>query len=138
MMISGRFLAMMYADKTIERRKHTRVKAQKGIFALLSGPSSVLGQAVNIGPEGLAFRYSGSKERTSAKAQLQLVAADGSLSSDKLTIKTVWDSVIPLKYSFAFIPIRRCGIRFENLTDQQRDELKRFIQKHKTSIGEAC
>jgi len=123
------------AEKTPDRRKDKRLEAPKMAFACLGGHSTVLGQIMNIGMGGLAFRYSGSRERTGAKSLLQILTADGSFTSDKLPIKTVWDSPIPLKYSFAPLPVRRCGVRFKNLTKRQQYDLIFFIKKHTAALS---
>jgi hypothetical protein len=88
---------------------------------------------MDIGMGGLAFRYSGSRQRTGAKSLLQILTADGSFTSDKLPIKSVWDAAIALKYSFAPLPVRRCGVRFEKLTARQQSDLKYFIKNHTSS-----
>ena len=126
---------MAEANKT-ERRKNRRLRIPQTAFACLGGRSTVLGQIMDIGMGGLAFHYSGSRERTRVKSLVQILTADCSFTSDKLPIKTVWDTAIPLQYSFAPLPVRRCGVRFKRLTASQRSNLKHFIKKHTTSSPE--
>ena len=113
-----------------ERRTSERLQVHKGIFAFLGGGQTVLGEVINIGKGGLCVRYAGNNERTSAKSRLQVLTAEGDFTSDKFPIKTVWDSTIPLRFSFATLPIRRCGIRFGDLTPGQRADLNQLIGKH--------
>ena len=124
-------------EETIERRKHKRFGVQDGSFALLYHDLIVLGQILDINSDGLGFRYVARKARSDGPSQLKISTTNGSFCLEKVPFKTVWDSAIPREFSFGSITLRRCGVQFVELGDDQKFDLKYFIENYSTAGSES-
>ena len=116
----------------VERRKHKRFRVQDGSFALLYHDLRVLGQILDIGSDGLAFRYVASKARSDGPSKLKILSTNGSFCLEKVPFKTVWDSAIPREFSFGSITLRHCGVQFAELGHDQKFDLKYFMESYST------
>lgn len=123
---------MNEATGTMERRKYERFSTHENAFVCLGGTSAMLGKIFNISTSGLLFHYSGSSEQTNDKSLLHILMIDGSFSSDWLSMRIVWDTQLPSKYSFDQESMRFSGIQFGSLTGDQRAQLADFIQNYAT------
>ena len=114
----------------VERRKHKRFKVQGDAVAVLSRSPDVAGQIVNISEGGISFRYVASRQRSDESPRLNLLASNEKVSSKSMPFKCVWDSPTTDVFSFSFgrISTRCCGLNFGDLTDDEKLELKKFIQ----------
>ena len=113
-----------------ERRKNKRFPVQEGAFAVIGPEFTKLGQITDISRGGLAFRYivTGSQGNGASEADVFL-AGDG-FYLEKIPIRPVWDLKVPKKFSNGSLPMRRCGVKFLDLTPHQRSQLEYFIQNH--------
>jgi hypothetical protein len=104
---------------------------QQGGFVSLYPSFTVVGQIMDIGSGGLAFRYVASEERTNGSTSLNILLTDRSFCMEKVPFKTTWDFPIPSDFSFGPITLRHCGVQFGELTDEQKFNLEHFICNHK-------
>ena len=116
--------------KLVERRKHNRFKVQEGGFVLLYPYFTVVGQIMDIGSGGLAFRRLASEEWTNGSTTLNILLTDGSFCMEKVPVKTIWDFSVPCDFSFGPVTLRHCGVRFGELTRSQKLDLEYFIRFH--------
>jgi hypothetical protein len=121
---------------SVERRKHVRFKVQGGALAALSRSPTVAGQIINVSEGGLAFRYVASKERSEESSRLNVLVGDRKFHFKTLPFKCVWDSPMPGTLSHNSISIRHCGVKFDDLMDEEKDDLKFFIHHHTTTETE--
>jgi hypothetical protein len=137
----------------IERREHTRFKAERGTFALLRSTSIELskirdmgmgeiafavikskpvkmGQIVNISMDGLAFDYIEHRNEAVEVSKLDILFAADAFYLDKLLFQTIFDFEIVPKLPLNTFVIRRCGIQFGELDCFQKSRLEYFLNKH--------
>jgi hypothetical protein len=62
---------------------------------------------------------------------------DGSFSCDKIPCKTIWDCSTPREFSLGSLALRHCGVQFGKLGDDQKVDLKYFIENHTTDKAES-
>ncbi len=115
-------------EELVERRKHKRFRVRHGGFASLHPHITVVGQIIDIGTGGLAFRYVASENRTNGSATLNILLTDGSFSLETIPFQTVWDSGTPGDFSLGAITLRHCGVQFGELTHGQKLDLEYFIR----------
>ena len=122
---------MATRDKSIERRKDKRFKAQEGIFALLDSTSPKLGPIVDISMGGLAFRYKGQELPLTESSDLTLLFDDKRLNVYNMPLKFKTRPITNVKLSdpeeSEFDLKMRCGVQFEELTYHQRLSLDNLI-----------
>ena len=117
----------------VERRKHQRFQAPKGVFIGV-GPQDVeVGRLRNISMDGLAFRYLGVEEPISG-SYVDMFMTKGDFYLGKLPIKIISDVRVLKTTSSDTITLRECWVKFEKLTPQQEAKLKEFIETH--TVGE--
>ena len=124
---------MSETEDFLEQRKHKRFRAQDGTYAILKGPGKKLGQVINISIGGLAFRYIDIGERPKKSYQLDIFLTENSFRLEKLNFKTISDFEVDDEFNFSSIPMRRRGVQFEELEQNQLDQIEHFIQKHTVS-----
>jgi len=133
---------MMNRKEVVERRERKRFSAQGGAFAILRPHFYKRGQIVDVGPGGLAFRYTTSIEQPyeafESEISLDIFSPDYHTSGAKISfslsgvpIKIISDFEIA-RISFGSIAQRRCGVQFEELTYAQKSKIECFIQKYNT------
>ena len=116
-----------------ERRKYARFKPKRRALAALSYSPTVAGHVVNISEGGLSFRYVASQKRSEESAHLNLLTPDGAFQYKALPFKTVWDYALPDDFSLGSISTRYCGVEFGSLSDEEKSEIRRFIETHTTT-----
>jgi hypothetical protein len=124
-------------EESAERRKHRRFRVQDGNFAALSPWFCILGQIVDISRSGLAFRYVARSAGPHKCANLKILKTDGSFSCDRIPFKTIWDCSTPRESSLGSLALRHCGVQFGKLRDDQKFDLKYFIENHTTDKAES-
>jgi hypothetical protein len=113
---------------TVERRRHARHKVQNKALAALASSPSVAGHIINISEGGLSFRYVSSQKRSEESPRLNLLEAGERMSLKTLPFKCVWDLPTSDVFASNTITIRHCGVKFGDLTDDEKSELTEFIQ----------
>jgi hypothetical protein len=104
-------------EERVERRKHKRFQAPKGVFIEL-GPHEVqVGRLRNISMVGLAFRYLGVKEPLSG-SYVDMFMTKGAFYLGRLPIKIISDVRVIETTSSDSITLRECWVEFEKLTPQ--------------------
>lgn len=109
-----------------DRRKHERFTANDGAFASLSPNSSKLGQIINISRGGLAFRYIYSQQDDEAVETHVFLSSRGYYVG-KIPATTVEDCDIRNSISFSAMRLRKCRIKFGELTLNQMVNLDHYI-----------
>ena len=98
--------------------------------------SSSMGRIADIGLGGLSFRYIASKEWSQMSSHIDILLTDGSFCLNKMRVKRIWDLEIDGETSVSF-ETRQCGVQFGDLTDNQKSDLRYFIQTYTTADPEA-
>lgn len=89
----------------------------------------IVGQVIDISTAGLAFIYISKEELTRGLHQLDLFAyEDPDNQIESLPCKVVYDD--QSKFILRLPPMRRCGVKFENLSDEQLQSIDHMIKKH--------
>jgi hypothetical protein len=118
----------------MERRKHGRFVARGDSFATLQPRSKVLGQIVDVGPGGLAFRYIPHDvfpEQNNGTCELNILLADHSFYFDALPCRIASDCGIPKnEFGFSLLPMRRLSVQFVELSKEQIVQLEYFMRNH--------
>ena len=115
---------------TVERRKHARFKVQGRALAALTRTPSVAGHILNVSEGGLSFRYVASQKRCVDSPRLNLLVSSERKYRRTLPFRCVWDLPIADDFSFGSISIRHCGVKFNDLTNDEKADLESFINNH--------
>lgn len=117
-----------------ERRKYERFLVPENAFVALYGLSIKVGKLVDISHGGLSFEhiYEDFSITNNKEMEISFWLEDFRLS--KFPCQVVYDIVIPPAPELDFLTIRlnshRCGVKFKNLTDEQKEQLNQFIKKY--------
>jgi c-di-GMP-binding flagellar brake protein YcgR len=124
---------MNTTNERVERRKHKRFQVDNSAFVILGSHYEKLGRIIDISMGGLAFRYMTAVERPNA-SYLAIVLPETNFCLDEVSAKTISDFELPDKLPASSITVRRCGVQFVNLTDNQKSQIEFFINNY--TIGE--
>lgn len=117
--------------KLYDRRKHKRFKVPADAFAIVKNPRFKLGQIADMSMGGISFYYISGKE-FSEKIAVDILLADDDFYVADLPGSIVSDECIFLNQSAEKNAFKRCGLRFEELTSQQRSKLSCFIPQQES------
>jgi c-di-GMP-binding flagellar brake protein YcgR len=109
----------------VERRKEKRLKVEEGAFVFFGSKPTMSGKITDISRNGLGFSYLASKRRTNASINLTLISIPHSFRFESLAAVTVTDFKIP---GGDFASERRCGVRFDQLNEDQKAEIEEFAK----------
>lgn len=120
---------MQTTGKQTERRKMPRYNAKDGAFAVMTfSPYSIkLGRIVDISSSGLAFFYESWEEWPQDAHKLDILFGEKGFYIDKLAIETISDVSVPNESPFMATKIRRRGVKFAEMTPEQRAQLDYFL-----------
>ena len=120
-----------------ERRISGRLSVLGSADAVLVAPDfSKWVQIVDISKGGLAFCYVATKKLLNGSFELDILSENIGLSLENLRVKIVSDIPIGKELFLGFIPIRRCGAKFTDLTVDQIRELEYFMRANGSGLPE--
>jgi hypothetical protein len=123
---------MLSTKLWVERRKHKRCETQKDTLGILRSNNTKVGLITDVGAGGLGFRYIGKEQPIGEWAELSILPAQDLFYLHKIPCKFVWDRNAS-KDHYSSITMRECGLQFGELTPDQMNLLKYFIQTHSTA-----
>lgn len=113
-----------------ERRNHTRFKTKPGAYTVFSARSIIPGRINDISLGGLCFSYVEGEEWYHESSELDILFGDDDFYLDKIPFETVSDTVIENESPYSQIIMRRCGVKFGQMTPEQLEQLKHFITQN--------
>jgi len=102
-----------------ERRQYKRFKAKTGTFK----SDSKSGDIVDISMGGLSFSYHDDGDWSNESFDCGMLMGEKDLCLDEVPLKIISDCAINSGLSIT----RRCGVKFEKLTDKQLAQLEYYI-----------
>ncbi len=118
-----------------DRRRSKRYQAKEGRFAVLVTRKDKLGQIKDISMRGLSFRYVNDNRITNGHGELKIIIAGFGLFLDKVSVETITDFEVINGFSVSPLKMRQTGIKFKDLSPDQKFQLGRFIRNH--TFGES-
>jgi hypothetical protein len=114
----------------VEQRKHPRFSVVRdrvaAAFITNSSLNFVMASRVtDIGYGGLALSHFGGRLPQHTSVELDILLSGKTLGIKNLTGESIWN-----KDTHGQLPVRRCGIQFHNLTDDQKASLKYLIRNY--------
>jgi hypothetical protein len=116
--------------EVVERRRHKRFQAEEGAYVAVRPQYEKIGQIIDASQGGLGFRYMVSGGQEGASSELDIFLIGDSFHLDKLPFQIVSDEEIPKRLSPGTQKMRRCGVKFGELTQMQILKLEEFILNH--------
>ena len=122
---------MTSKNAPVERRKHKRFRVHPGTYVALGPPYGRVGPMIDISAGGLSFRYVGQKKQADG-SHINLFLTEANFYLEKIPIRTILDIEITDRSPSAALKMRRCGLKFEGITDDQASQLNFFIENYST------
>lgn len=115
-----------------EKRKHKRLKAKEGAFAVVTSDYNKIGQIRNISKGGLAFQYIDNGEPLRGSIEIEIFSAAKNFYLRKLAAKVIMDSEVDSPVPFSSLPLKELVVQFEKMKPNQMLMLDYFLQKYTT------
>ncbi len=113
-----------------EKRRFKRFQAPKNAFALIRGPDGKLGQIMDIGKGGLAFRYLANGSQPKRLSQMDIFLANNGFYLEKVSCEIVSDFEMDKQGPSDSLTMRRCGVQFGELSHDLISRLEYFIENY--------
>ncbi|MBN2124483.1 MAG: PilZ domain-containing protein [Deltaproteobacteria bacterium] len=110
-----------------DQREHQRFRAPERAFAVMKNHASRLGQIIDISMGGLATEYIANGELADGLDQVDIFFPDSDFLMKGIPARTVADFIVDPHNPFSFVPMRRRGIQFLGLGNDQALLLKSLI-----------
>jgi hypothetical protein len=122
----------MATEDNMEARKHKRYHTEIGSLRVLdSGSSEELGEIVNIGRGGLAYRYLPDMQQPLEPFKLDIFwVGNNKRILDGIACETVWDFDAAEKFPVGSGNYRVRGIKFGELVKNQKHQIEQTMKKH--------
>ena len=118
-----------------DRRDNARFYAQEGAFAIHRNHIIKMGQILNVSINGLAFSYIDDGKWQNGSFNLDIFLTDRGFYLKSVQSKIISDCEILNEIPFSSIIMRRRGVQFEELMDNQGAQLEYFLQNHTIKEG---
>jgi hypothetical protein len=119
----------------VERRKHARFRVPKDACVAIRSDCLRFAQIERVSMKGLEFCYVADNGPVSEPFELDIFLAGSAFYLYKVPFKTISDYETSNDTPFPWLPMRRCGVQFGELTPNQKNMLEYFI--HNYTIREA-
>ena len=114
-----------------DKRNYPRYKAKAVIFTRLRADHEEgLGEVLDIGRGGIAVRYFVKSETVEDYSVMDMFLSGDNFMINQIPIKKVSDVELPNRSPFSAIVMRRFGLKFEMLTEDQSSKLGYYIKYH--------
>ena len=123
-------------NELVDKRRHKRFLAPEGTYAALKSDSVIMGQIINIGKGGLAFRYVANGMQINGTFHVDIFLKGNCFYLKKVPFKPVTDFYFEDYVPFSTIKVKQCGGQFGKLAKSQMSRLDYFIQNY--TFKEAC
>lgn len=120
----------MDSKEVVDKRKHKRFRSQDLAFAAFGSNSKEIGEIIDISRGGLAFRYISDGDQVNESAELEIYLAKYGFHLEMVPFNTISDFELPNEFPTSSIIMRRRGVQFGELTQDQVSQLGYFIQNH--------
>jgi hypothetical protein len=120
---------MTKEKKLAKQGENRRFNAPKDAFVALGPHYNRVGQIVDIGKDGLEFRYMAGKEPSGQSFELDIFLSDGDFYLEKVPCKTVSD-VKTHESPYAPLNMRQCAVQYGELSPRQVSQLEYFIKNY--------
>ena len=125
---------MTDGKELVERRRHKRFEIPSysayAVFRRHWPRSSIMGNIVDISLGGLSFQYIGSEKCSYRSSDMDILLTDGSFYLNRVRVNAISDLSVGLE-------TRQCSVQFGDLRDNQKSDLRYFIQTYTTADPEA-
>lgn len=108
-----------------DRRKCKRYKVKEGAYTINSKKT---GMIVDIGMNGLSFRYVDRKRWPDSSQELDIVLGDYDFYLSRIPYEVVTDVITTTDIPDSTFIVKLCGVKFGDLSDIQLMKLKSFIE----------
>ncbi len=116
------------------KRKHKRFRSQDLAFAAFGSQSMEISEIIDISKGGLAFRYISDGNQVNKSRELEIYLANNRFHLKEVPFNTISDFELTSEFPLSSIIMRRRGVQFGKLTQDQVSQLGYFIQNH--AVGE--
>ncbi len=119
--------------RVAERRKHKRFNVEPGVLAVLGPSSAKMGQIIDVCQGGLSFHYKDGNEQPAESYELSILFDDNNNLNHrpfKFNTSLVSDIEVANEKQFSTAVIRRCSLKFEDLTYYQTAWLDDCIRNY--------
>jgi hypothetical protein len=128
--LTGIIVRRLFSVKeTAERRRFKRFLVPHSTFAVFGPHFTLRAPIIDLGSDGLAFRYPSAEKSPDELLELDILFAKGSFYLGKVPVRRISDEVASER-PFDTVPMRRSGVQFGQLTKHQRTRLEYFIQNY--------
>jgi hypothetical protein len=111
-----------------DRRQHKRYTLDSGGFALIhANDTEVLGTIKNISAGGLSLSHIDDCEEIAEHSSLAINLISEKLYAEQILSKSIWSSKEEGGFTTSRVNMKCCGIAFEQLNNEIRDQLNEFI-----------
>ena len=117
-----------------EKRRYSRYRPKDKVFAALGDQFSRVGKVKDISLGGVAFEYVAKEDTRHDLTRIDIFVTDNGLHLSRVPCRKVYETQDPAALGPKMLPgelmVRRCGIEFRGLSDEQTSQLQILIDTY--------
>jgi hypothetical protein len=118
----------------VPRRKYERYKIKDYVFVEIKDRAVTIGQVLDISKAGLSFHYLDISRRLKMSFKIDIYVKNNGCRMDNVPFNCVTDLKADKEYFLSYMPIRRRGGRFKELSQNQICQLEDLIKHHTIDV----
>ena len=127
---------MTSKKEQVEQRQCKRFRVREDTVVTFRSPEAGMGRLIDISVNGLTFDWVTSEVLPIEATKLDICRADSLFILYNLPCQCIWELSIYEKRPTS-LHRKRCGVKFGELTSDQKSQLDHFIQNHTTGEVQA-
>ena len=121
----------------VEQRRHIRLLPHENTFAVIGRKFTKVGKVKDIGMGGLAIEYIAGEDCNHEAGRVDIFMTGHVFHLYNVPCKMIYDIEIHVphvnnKY-VKILTTKRCGVKFGELTEDEKAQLELFIESHTTA-----
>lgn len=116
------------------QRKNSRFSVQDDVIAALKNGFTKIGKVKDISTGGLSFEHIENEISKHESFERNIILLVNGFCLPKVPCRVVYDIPVSTSDEYQAFPVlfitRRCGVKFERLSEDQKMELDRFIETY--------
>ena len=117
-----------------EQRKNSRFLVQDDVIAALQNGPTKIGKVKDMSTGGLSFEHIQDEISSRESFEKNIILLVNGFCLPKVPCRIVYDIPVPTPDEYRTFPIqfitRRCGVKFEKLSENQKTELDVFLRTY--------
>jgi hypothetical protein len=121
---------MKNTERPVEKRRHNRLAAKDGVYAIINYKPTIFGQIINISKGGMAVCYSSNEQQSNGPCELDIFIMDSNFYIENIQINIISDFETDDNIPFVSQTNRQRCLQFGKMKSSQVFQLDYLLKNY--------